>query len=842
MSKKRMGVMQRMKRMGRSIAGTLCVMICLAGCGAPSMPEATPVFHMQESPLPSLDEAKATPTPAVPMYTHLIKVGDQVPVSRALVAKMLALAYSDRPLIDALDREIKFSDLEESAWYDRFVNACVQNGLMSGGGGLFQPESPLTVSQAQMLLDNLSADNAIKIQITDENKDKPISYALWIDFYMQTLEASGGMAERFGVTLDTMVVLAEPEGNTQVPEGHVIMADGPMTCAGLNMAPYMDKEVQVLKKDKDVIAVIGIVNDAPVLPAVYIAGKTAENITIFTGGAERTYRFDTADMPEGNICDIQIDGDRALRVDVLADEVSGALKSMTKAGIELKETGVLPTAADLKVYSTADGAPKWKSAHALTIGTDIARFVLKDGVVTAAIIDKIPSPDRIRVVLNTTGYGSVIHDEVEITSEAGFSVLCGEETKAYGAGESLIVSPLLNSDLFGQNRIYILPADGGRLTVSSIKRNWPNGTAPSYRGTLEIAKRADGGYVLVNELSLEEYLFAVVPSEMPSGHGVEASKVQAITARSYAYNQLFANRYYEYGANVDDSVSCQVYNNIPENEVSIQAVTETTGKCLSYRGTVISANYFSTSAGMTANVGEVWADGATKQFPSDSVSYLQSVKQYTAGDHGDLSTEEAAAKFLKDWNVESYDSAFSWFRWNVSMTAAELGVSINRSIKARYDANPKLIKTLQADGTYASRAVAGIGTLQNIEPVTRGAGGNLTCIRITGSDATVMVYTEYNIRMILAPVQHAGGTDILLARKDGTTVANYALMPSAFFTMDLTRDEAGGLVSVLFHGGGNGHGVGMSQNGVKGMIDAGFKSEEILRHYYPGSTVMRIYE
>jgi SpoIID/LytB domain protein len=36
-------------------------------------------------------------------------------------------------------------------------------------------------------------------------------------------------------------------------------------------------------------------------------------------------------------------------------------------------------------------------------------------------------------------------------------------------------------------------------------------------------------------------------------------------------------------------------------------------------------------------------------------------------------------------------------------------------------------------------------------------------------------------------------------------------------------------------GGGNGHGVGMCQNGAIGMAKRGYAYDMILQHYYPGS-------
>jgi stage II sporulation protein D len=57
-------------------------------------------------------------------------------------------------------------------------------------------------------------------------------------------------------------------------------------------------------------------------------------------------------------------------------------------------------------------------------------------------------------------------------------------------------------------------------------------------------------------------------------------------------------------------------------------------------------------------------------------------------------------------------------------------------------------------------------------------------------------------------------------------------MPSAFFVFDKRYNELGALNSVVFYGGGYGHGAGMSQYGVTGMIDAGYTLVDILKYYY----------
>jgi stage II sporulation protein D len=67
------------------------------------------------------------------------------------------------------------------------------------------------------------------------------------------------------------------------------------------------------------------------------------------------------------------------------------------------------------------------------------------------------------------------------------------------------------------------------------------------------------------------------------------------------------------------------------------------------------------------------------------------------------------------------------------------------------------------------------------------------------------------------------------------------LLPSAFFFIDQNTED-GKLESISITGGGYGHGVGMSQNGVKSLSDVGKKYEEIVRYFYKGTDIGFIYE
>jgi len=53
---------------------------------------------------------------------------DAVPVTRAMVAKMLSLISDDVAGIQARDSTIDFADVDEDIWFYKYVNAAVAQG------------------------------------------------------------------------------------------------------------------------------------------------------------------------------------------------------------------------------------------------------------------------------------------------------------------------------------------------------------------------------------------------------------------------------------------------------------------------------------------------------------------------------------------------------------------------------------------------------------------------------------------------------------------------------------------------------------------------------------------
>lgn len=307
----------------------------------------------------------------------------------------------------------------------------------------------------------------------------------------------------------------------------------------------------------------------------------------------------------------------------------------------------------------------------------------------------------IRVLIMDSGYQSYYHQSVSLTWQGQEYVFDGET-----CGEEEL------SCMF----------EGGRegIQISSVQRE--QGT-PIYRGSLKITKKPEG-FLIVNTLPLETYLEAVVPSEMPSSYPAEALKAQAVCARTYAWKQIKEKKLESYGADVDDSVNYQVYNNIGPEESTTQAVKETEGKILSQNGKPIEAYYFSTSAGVTST-DEIW--GA-----------------------------ESSAPYLKSVDC-SFDSEEPWRTWETEIS--------RENVEQR-----------------AQRIEGCEGSLTGLEVTGKSESGAVTRLRVHTEGGDGEVVNEYEIRSFLAPDKE------IFAGKEKEKKKGGSLLPSAYFSLEETED------------------------------------------------------
>lgn len=477
--------------------------------------------------------------------------------------------------------------------------------------------------------------------------------------------------------------------------------------------------------------------------------------------------------------------------------------------------------------------------------------------------------ETIRVLIQNSDYQGIYHKEVKLSCDTEWELhygLDGELTEKHAVGEELLLDG--NSAWFTEcARIVLSPAeDGGKISLLSVNRS--QGT-PAYRGSMEIRKTGQG-FVVINELPVEEYLYGVVPSEMPVSYPMEALKAQAICARTYVYAHLESPGYGEYGAHVDDSTGYQVYNNTAEKEEAIQAVQETKGEVVRLNGELVDTYYYSTSCGFGADE-RVWNPGEEKK-----VSYLTAVSISETAMQQDQNSAEISGteyftaqdmcrgdyfhEFLQNPPETDFERQEPWYRWSITVESLDTE-SLRRVLKERQEAEPdRILVEKNGDKTEPVGSNAGnagsnagnaggnvenvggnagnagsnaeaagewedIGRITDIRIGKRGDGGIAESLVIKGEKKTVTVLSQYNIRAVLC----AGG--VTAVRQDGSKVELKMLLPSAFFEIESVK-EGENMIGYKLYGGGYGHGAGMSQNAARHMAEKGYTTADILLFFY----------
>ncbi len=616
---------------------------------------------------------------------------------------------------------------------------------------------------------------------------------------------------------------------------------------------YVGRYLSVLTCADELVYVRAQIDKPVVLKNVYMIEGKGKEIKTFISGITRTFEtsLTLSDSFTEKVGDLTLTDGLITSVTIKPDIIRGKVLVTGKNEIEVEGYGVLPLDDNYRIYKLF-GEMEMEKTNNILVGYSVTDFVVSEGKICAALIRDQIKAENIRVLINSSNYQSVYHDSIIFTVDCPYTIDNGEETVRFEKDEEFTITK--DSKLMTNGRIKITPLEEhGKVALLNVKRNLG---VPKYRGTMEISVN-EKGLIVINELSIEEYLYAVVPSEMPVSYGNEALKVQAVCARSYAFNQLYANKYSAYGAHVDDSVSCQVYNNVAENDASIMAVKDTYGKVLTQGGKVITAYYFSTSCGHTASIEDVWQDAKEAKYLTGN---LQTEERMTV----DFSKDEVFRGFLakdevsvmtdgtkKEEAVTTYDSGFLMYRWNVTMDVATLSKQINKYLADCYNSNKTSIltyvrsqelndateipgATIVEGKVFKSIPVSTIGTLADMKVITRGSSGIIKELLIKGTENTVLVRYQTNIRKLLAPV----ATEVV--RLDGSTVNGMSLLPSAFFVIDKSNESS--KTTFTLTGGGFGHGTGMSQNGVKTMVSRGKSYEEILKHYYTDANLEVIYE
>lgn len=296
-----------------------------------------------------------------------------------------------------------------------------------------------------------------------------------------------------------------------------------------------------------------------------------------------------------------------------------------------------------------------------------------------------------------------------------------------------------------------------------------------YPGSIRAVPRARG-LDLLSLVPLETYLEGVVPHEIgePGPDAYAAVQAQAIAARTYAMSRMRLNRDKPY--DVEAGVMDQVYRgNEKRGRLASSAVRDTRALVLMDGGAMCDAYYSATCGGHTSDIRRIWPD-------RPAAPYL----------HGSLD---------RAGDGESFCSAAKNFRWRYSFSGRSLGETVRRTIPM----------VLGADASA-------VGDLIDVRVLERSASGRVQRLEVVTSTGSFVSEGDKIRRVIMLDV------------------ARGRILPSTLFDVETVMN--GSRVGVVsFVGGGNGHGVGMCQNGALGMARRGYSYGMILQHYYPGADV-----
>lgn len=469
------------------------------------------------------------------------------------------------------------------------------------------------------------------------------------------------------------------------------------------------------------------------------------------------------------------------------------------------------------IYNISDGVSFIESRPPL-LGYETVKLLVKDKKACAAVTYGDAECETIRVILSNNDFTSYKMAKLTISSDGMLKVIYpdgGEKT--FPAGEMFTIQ---YEDYKNGDKIIIEQVSKGKgITVHSITRECGN---PVYDGFIELDINTDSMYV-INELPLEQYLYGVVSSEVPSSYEKEALKAIAVCARAYAYGKMNDESFDEYNADLDDSVFCQMYNDVLKTPESIKAVDETYGIVPIYDGKVIFPLYFSTSCGMTCTNSEVWGGTPYPYFTSN----VEDIEKSEL----DLSDEDTFVQFMKDsLGYDTIEKDLPYYRWSIYYTRDDISKAINRKLSERLDTAAGRIRVKNDNGDFVDGDIMDIGDVVSVEVSERSSSGMVLALLIEGTKGTILVEGQANARNLITPVNQN------IVRQDASVITGWSSLPSTFYYI---AESDGGFT---IYGGGFGHGAGLSQNGANALAAKGYNYTYIIKHYFSSADFAMIYE
>ncbi len=246
---------------------------------------------------------------------------------------------------------------------------------------------------------------------------------------------------------------------------------------------------------------------------------------------------------------------------------------------------------------------------------------------------------------------------------------------------------------------------------------------------------------------------------------------------------------------------CQRYQGITRetNPVVKEAIQETRGEVLLYKGTICDARFSKCCGGVTEQFENCWEpvdhpylavlrDAPEKEFPdlTDEATAQEWIRSAPPA-FCHTTDKEILSQVLNNYDQETTD----FYRWQVNYTQEELAELIHR--KSGID----------------------FGQILDLIPLERGGSGRIVRLKIIGSQRSLIIGKELEIRRTLSESH----------------------LYSSAFVVDKEMSARDVPTRFILTGAGWGHGVGLCQIGAAVMGAKGYPYDAILTHYFPGASI-----
>jgi stage II sporulation protein D len=421
---------------------------------------------------------------------------------------------------------------------------------------------------------------------------------------------------------------------------------------------------------------------------------------------------------------------------------------------------------------------------------------------------------KIKLLPAGTSFSTTIYGEYEIVNLDDGTLVTYESAPKFsiiGGKVALTTDGKTVTSAKGFTINELMEGDGNYIDISKILT--ASGTASAkYRGSFEILP-SQTVPLLINRLAMENYLKGVVPSEMPASWPMDALRAQAVAARSYAYTQTQFN---PPGTYLEMTVASQVYGGMSkETARSNQAIKDTSELYAIYNNVPINAFFHSSSGGHTENSENVW---------SSKVPYIRAVVD-TYDKHKDN----------KHYGWEAIGQAAT-ISQKLKLSDNQILAGLKVAERGPSNAATKISASVYDKTTKTTTTLPLIPSLVATPDRLRSFFGvSLKSIKFN-------IYTDSEVKVRVADGTDKKTNSLLgyqLQNADGSTTYIEDLNLQVK-TLSESATVATRPLTYRFKGDGWGHMLGMSQWGARGMAEAGFTYDQIIKHYYSGVEVKKL--